>query len=64
MHLHQRDIGRYLGRELDERTLLAMDTQASVDLPWNMLLAGRAMDEAVWERRGLLGRLVRVDRGR
>jgi hypothetical protein len=62
MHLHQRDIPSYLGRRLDQRTLEAMDAQASVSLPWALLLAGRGLDETGWERRGLLGRLVRVDR--
>ena len=61
MHLHQRDIHSYLGRNLDQRTLEAMDAQASVSLPWTLLLANRAMDQTRWERRGVLGRLVRVD---
>jgi hypothetical protein len=61
MHLRAPDIDRYLSRELDERTLATMDTQASVSLPWTQLLAHQAMEEAGWERRGLLGRLVRVD---
>jgi hypothetical protein len=62
MHLNQRDIRRYLGRDLDQRTLAAMDAQTSVSLPWTLLLARRGLDEAGWERRGLLGRLVRVER--
>lgn len=62
MHLDQRDIHSYLGRNLDQRTLEAIDAQASVSLPWTLLLAGRALDQTGWERRGLLGRLVRVDR--
>lgn len=62
MHLHLREIHGYLGRNLDERTLDAIDAQASVSLPWTLLLAGRALDQTGWERRGLLGRLVRVDR--
>ena len=61
MHLRAPDIGRYLNRDLDERTLTAMDAQLSVSLPWTQLVAHRAMEEADWERRGLLGRLVRVD---
>lgn len=62
MHLRQREIDRYLSRDLDDETLAAMDAQASVSLPWARLLARRGMDRAGWERRGLLGRLVRVDR--
>ena len=62
MHLGASDIDRYLGRDLDERTLSAMDAQASVSLPWTQVLARRAMDQTRWERRGLLGRLVRVER--
>jgi hypothetical protein len=61
MHLRTADIDRYLDRDLDERTLNAMDTQASVSLPWTQLLARRSMEQTRWERRGLLGRLVRVD---
>jgi hypothetical protein len=60
MHLHQRDIHTYLGRDLDQRTLEAMDAQASVSLPWTLLLAARGLDATRWERRGPLGRLVRV----
>ena len=61
MHLDNHEIEGYLGRELDERTLSTMDAQASVSLPWTLLLASRAMDQTRWERRGPLGRLVRVD---
>jgi predicted alpha/beta-fold hydrolase len=61
MHLHHPDIQRYLDGELDESTAAAMDAQASVSLPWTLLLANRAMDQTRWERRGLLGRLVRVE---
>jgi hypothetical protein len=61
MHLDKREIQGYLRRDLDERKLSAMDAQASVSLPWTLLLAGRAMDQTGWERRGPLGRLVRVD---
>jgi hypothetical protein len=63
MHFGPDDIDRYLTGDLDERTLLMMDRQASVSLPWNLVLANRGMEESGWERRGLLGRLVRVDRG-
>ena len=61
MHLQQRDIQSYIGRDLDDETLATMDAQASVSLPWTLLLANRAMDQTRWERRGPLGRLVRVD---
>jgi hypothetical protein len=61
MHLPTADIDRYLSRDLDERTLTTMDAQVSVSLPWTELLAQRAMEQAGWERRGLLGRLVRVE---
>jgi hypothetical protein len=62
MHLRAPDIDRYLRRDLDERTLTTVDAQVSVCLPWNQLLAQRAMERTGWERRGLLGRLVRVER--
>jgi hypothetical protein len=61
MHLSHTQIDRYLSRDLDERTLSAMDAQASVSLPWARLLAERGMEQSRWERRGVLGRLVRVD---
>lgn len=61
MHLRTPEIDRYLGRDLDERTLTAIDTQASISLPWTQVLARRALNQARWERRGFLGRLVRVD---
>jgi len=38
-----------------------MDAQASVSLPWNQVLAQRAMEQTGWERRGFLGRLVQVE---
>jgi hypothetical protein len=61
MHLRAPEIHRYLDRDLDERALAVVDAQVSVCLPWTALLAQRAMEQASWERRGLLGRLVRVD---
>jgi hypothetical protein len=62
MHLHAPDIHRYLHGDLDERTLTTVDAQVSVCLPWTQLVAERAMEQTRWERRGLLGRLVRVER--
>jgi hypothetical protein len=61
MFLRAPEIHRYLDRDLDERALAVVDAQVSVCLPWTELLAQRAMEQASWERRGLLGRLVRVD---
>jgi hypothetical protein len=61
MHLHAPDIDRYLRRDLDDRTLTTMDAQVSVCLPWTQVVAQRAMEQTGWERRGVLGRLVRVD---
>jgi hypothetical protein len=61
MHLHATDIDPYIRRDLDERTLTTVDAQVSVCLPWTQLVAQRAMEQTGWERRGLLGRLVRVD---
>jgi hypothetical protein len=62
MHLRAPDIDRYIRRDLDEPTLTTVDAQVSVCLPWTQLLAQRAMEQTRWERRGLLGRLVRVER--
>jgi hypothetical protein len=61
MFLRAPEIHRYLDRDLDERALTVVDAQISVCLPWTELLAQRAMEQASWKRRGLLGRLVRVD---
>jgi hypothetical protein len=61
MHLHAPEIHRYLERDLDERTLAVVDAHVRVSLPWTESLAQHAMEHACWERRGLLGRLVRVD---
>jgi hypothetical protein len=61
MHLRATDIDPYIRRDLDERTLTTVDAQVSVCLPWTQLVAQRAMEQTGWERRGLLGRLVRVD---
>jgi hypothetical protein len=60
MHLRAPEIHRYLDRDLDERALATLDAQVSVCLPWTELLAQRAMEDTAWERRGLLGRLVRI----
>jgi hypothetical protein len=62
MHLRAPDIDRYLRRDLDERTQTVVDAQVSVCLPWTQLVAHRAMEQAGWERRGFLGRLIRVER--
>lgn len=64
MHLRAPDIDRYLDRDLDEPTLTTVDAQVSVCLPWTQLVAQRAMEQTGWERRGLLGRLVRIERRR
>jgi hypothetical protein len=60
MHLRAAEIPKYLNRELDGQALAALDAQVSVCLPWTELLAQRAMEDTAWERRGPLGRLVRV----
>jgi hypothetical protein len=64
MHLHPTEIDRYLSRDLDERTLAALDAHHSVCLPCARSLSRHAMEQEGWERRGLLGRLVRVERPR
>jgi hypothetical protein len=62
MRLRGTDVDRYLSRDLDERRLSAMDARVSTSLSLTELLAQQAMEEVGWERRGLLGRLVRVGR--
>jgi hypothetical protein len=61
MHLYDEILDRYLERDLPEPTLSAIDAHVSNCLPCTHALAGRHSLGARWERRGLLGRLVRVD---
>jgi hypothetical protein len=60
MHLYGRTLERYAGRTLPAEELTAIDEHVS-----NCMFCARAFAEAQaatadWERRGWLGRLVRV----
>ena len=61
MHLYGDILESYAARELPSQTLAAIDGHISNCLFCAHALAGEASASANWERRGLLGRLVRVD---
>ena len=59
MH-HLNDIDRYINRELDGEALGRIDAHVSGCLACATALSERGSAADRWERRGLLGRLVRV----
>jgi len=61
MHGTREQFDRYLTRDLDGPTLATLDAHVATCLPCSMMLAESGASAARWERRGLLGRLVRVD---
>ncbi|HEX6699348.1 MAG TPA: zf-HC2 domain-containing protein [Gaiellaceae bacterium] len=61
MHGTREQLDRYARRDLDPPTLAALDAHVASCLPCSMMLAEAGSSAARWERRGLLGRLVRVD---
>ena len=60
MHLHGEILERYVARELPLETLAAIDAHVSNCLFCAHALAGESSASDGWERRGLLGRLVRA----
>ena len=60
MH-HLKNIDSYVNRELDGHTLRGIDAHVSGCLACATALSERASAEDRWERRGLLGRLVRIE---
>ncbi len=62
MHLYGYTLERYVKRELPASHLAAIDTHVSNCLFCAHRLADEAVVGADWERRGFLGRLVRVER--
>jgi hypothetical protein len=60
LHLHGETLKSYVDRELPPRTLDAIDAHVSNCLFCTHTLAGTTQARAGWERRGLLGRLVRA----
>ena len=61
MHLYGEILERYLDRKLPGPTLSAIDAHVSNCLFCAHVLAEEASASTRWERRGLLGRLVRVE---
>ncbi len=61
MHLYGDILEGYVTRELPAPTLAALDTHVSNCLFCAHTLADQAVTSAQWERRGLLGRLVRAE---
>ncbi len=59
MHLYGDILEDYVARELPSHTLAAIDVHVSNCLFCAQTLAGATAASTGWERRGLLGRLVR-----
>ena len=59
MHLHGEVLDNYVARDLPPQTLAAIDVHVSNCLFCADTLANGTATSAGWERRGLLGRLVR-----
>jgi len=62
MHIYGQLMQSYVKRDLPERQLAVLDEHVSNCLSCAQTLADEATATAGWERRGLLGRLVRVER--
>jgi hypothetical protein len=60
MHIHGQHLERYVGREMDDRTLALLDRHLGNCLMCATRAAEAGMLGHRWERRGWLGRLVRV----
>jgi hypothetical protein len=61
MHLYDETLDRYMARDLPPRAMSAIDVHVSNCLPCAHALADRHTETVRWERRGPLGRLVRLD---
>jgi hypothetical protein len=59
MHLYGHVLNNYVRRDLPTPTLDAIDLHVSNCLPCAQALASGTAASTGWERRGLLGRLVR-----
>ena len=62
MHIYGHLMQSYVKRDLPERQLAVLDERVTNCLSCAQTLADEATARAEWERRGLLGRLVRVER--
>jgi hypothetical protein len=61
MHIYGDLLHRYVKRELPEGQLAELDGHVSNCLLCAHVLADEAADTTGWERRGLFGRLVRIE---
>jgi homoserine acetyltransferase len=61
MHLYGEILEKYLARELPQKTLSTIDAHVSNCLFCAHTLAGQRSVATRWERRGWLGRLIRLD---
>jgi hypothetical protein len=61
MHLYGEQLERYQKRGLPQPMLAAIDTHVSSCMYCSRSLAQAAASSERWERRGWLGRLVRVE---
>jgi hypothetical protein len=61
MHLHGSTLNRYVSREFSPAELTALDNHVENCLPCAQTIAGEGLEHGRWERRGVLGRLVRMD---
>jgi hypothetical protein len=62
MHIYRDLLQSYTKRDLPEQQLAALDVHVSNCLFCAHALADEATATTEWERRGLFGRLVRVER--
>jgi len=60
LHLYGQTLQNYVARELPPHTLDAIDVHVSNCLSCAHGIAGATASTTHWERRGLLGRLVRA----
>jgi len=60
MHLYGEILDRYVERDLPADTLAAIDAHVSNCLSCSHEVAAETAAAAGWERRGVLGRLVRA----
>lgn len=61
MHLYGSTLNRYVTRELSPAELTALDNHVGNCLPCARAIAGQGLASGRWERRGMLGRLVRLE---
>jgi hypothetical protein len=58
-HLNASTLDGYLSRSLDRQQLTALEDHVAGCLQCSLAVETAGLDERRWERRGLLGRLVR-----